>query len=137
MASSAPQGPPDTNDAQQPDVVQSVDTVIVGGGQAGLAMSRCLMDRSISHVILERGRVVERWQSERWDSLRLLTPNWMSRLPGNYQYKSDDPDGYMTVTETVHFFREYADSFQAPLHTQTEVTRIERNNDCSLLVLTN
>ena len=56
--------------------------VILGAGHAGLAMSRCLSDRAIDHVILERGRVAERWRSERWDSLRLLTPNWQSRLPG-------------------------------------------------------
>ena len=57
------------------------DTVIIGGGQAGLAMSRCLWERGVKHVVLERGRVGERWRSERWDSLRLLTPNWHSRLP--------------------------------------------------------
>ncbi len=55
---------------------------VVGGGQAGLAMSSCLSRHGINHVVLERGRVGERWRSERWDSLRLLTPNWMTRLPG-------------------------------------------------------
>ena len=58
--------------------------VIVGAGQAGLAMSRSLTDLSIDHIVLERGRIAERWQSERWDSLRLLTPNWMTRLPVQY-----------------------------------------------------
>jgi putative flavoprotein involved in K+ transport len=53
-------------------------TIIIGGGQAGLAMSRCLSDRSVDHVVLERGRVAERWRSERWDSLTLLTPNWQA-----------------------------------------------------------
>ena len=57
-------------------------TLIIGAGQAGLAMSRCLSDRGEDHVILERGRIGERWRSERWESLRLLTPNWHSRLPG-------------------------------------------------------
>mmetsp|Transcript_26221 Transcript_26221/g.47331 ORF Transcript_26221/g.47331 Transcript_26221/m.47331 type:complete len:152 (-) Transcript_26221:1918-2373(-) len=89
----------------------AVDTVIIGGGQAGLAMSRCLQDYSVSHIILERKRLAERWRSERWDSLRLLTPNWMTRLPGNYQYQGHDPDGYMTASETIKFFQEYADSF--------------------------
>jgi putative flavoprotein involved in K+ transport len=56
--------------------------VIIGAGQAGLAMSYSLSLTGISHVVLERGRIAERWHSERWDSLRLLTPNWMSRLPG-------------------------------------------------------
>ena len=62
--------------------MRTIDTVIIGGGQAGLALSRCLVDRDIDHVVLERGRIGERWRSERWDSLRLLTPRWQSRLPG-------------------------------------------------------
>ena len=61
--------------------MEYTDTVIIGGGQAGLAMSRCLVERGVEHVVLERGRVGERWRTERWDSLRLLTPNWQSRLP--------------------------------------------------------
>ena len=59
--------------------MRRTDVVVIGAGQAGLAMSRCLADRGIDHVVLERGRVAERWRSERWDSLRLLTPNWQSR----------------------------------------------------------
>jgi putative flavoprotein involved in K+ transport len=61
-------------------------------------MSRCLVDAGIDHVVLERGRVGERWRSERWDSLRLLTPNWQTRLPG-FHYTGPDPGGYMTATE--------------------------------------
>ena len=64
--------------------------VIVGAGQAGLAMSRCLDRRGIDHVVLERGRIAESWQSERWDSIRLLTPNWMTRLP-DYARSFDAP----------------------------------------------
>ena len=62
-------------------------------------MSRCLAERSIDHVVLERGEVANSWRTERWDSLRLLTPNWQSRLPG-YRYEGDDPDGYRTMPET-------------------------------------
>jgi putative flavoprotein involved in K+ transport len=65
-------------------------TVVIGAGHAGLAMSRSLADRSIDHVVLERGEVANSWKTERWDSLRLLTPNWQSRLPG-YGYEGDDP----------------------------------------------
>ena len=60
------------------------DVVVIGAGHAGLAMSRCLAERSIDHVVLERGEVANSWKTERWDSLRLLTPNWQSRLPLRY-----------------------------------------------------
>ena len=100
------------------------DVVIVGGGQAGLAMSRCLSDLRIDHVVLERGRVAERWRSERWDSLRLLTPNWMTRLPG-FQYDGADPDGFMTANELVTFFEGYTRSFSAPVETDTSVDAID------------
>jgi putative flavoprotein involved in K+ transport len=103
-------------------------TIIIGGGQAGLALSRCLTDRGHDHVVIERGRVAERWHSERWDSLRLLTPNWMTRLPG-YAYTGDDPDGFMPAHQVAEFFTDYARSFLAPVleHTAVEhVTRDER-----------
>ena len=80
--------------------MRRTDVVVVGGGQAGLAMSRCLIEAGIDHVVLERGRVAERWRSERWDSLRLLTPNWQTRLPG-FHYAGPDPDGYMTAGEVA------------------------------------
>ena len=82
----------------------TTDTIVIGAGQAGLAASRCLSDRGVDHVVLERGRVAERWRSERWDSLRLLTPNWMSRLPG-WSYAGADPDGYMTAAEVAAYLR--------------------------------
>ena len=59
----------------------TIDTVVIGAGHAGLAVSRLLTDAGRDHVVLDRGRVGERWRTERWDSLRLLTPNWMTRLP--------------------------------------------------------
>ena len=68
----------------------STRVVIIGAGQAGLAVSHLLTAASIDHVVLERGRTAERWRSQRWDSLRLLTPNWMSRLPG-WSYRGDGP----------------------------------------------
>lgn len=104
------------------------DVLVIGGGQAGLAMSHCLASRGIDHVVLERGRTAERWRSERWDSLRLLTPNWMSRLPG-WRYRGDDPDGYMTMAELARYFDAYASSFAAPLLTHTAVERVTRQGD--------
>ncbi|MGE3276667.1 MAG: NAD(P)-binding domain-containing protein [Vicinamibacterales bacterium] len=101
------------------------DCVVIGGGQAGLAMSRCLARRRIAHVVLERGRVAERWQSERWDSLRLLTPNWQSRLPG-WHYTGPDPDGYMTMAEITTYLQEYGRSFGAPVETGTAVRAVAR-----------
>jgi putative flavoprotein involved in K+ transport len=92
----------------------TTDTIVIGGGQAGLAMSRSLTDRGVDHVVLERGRIAERWRSERWDSLRLLTPNWMSRLPG-WRYDGPDPDDYMTAAEVTDYFARYAEASSAPV----------------------
>ena len=98
-------------------------TVIIGAGHCGLAMSRHLADRSIDHVLIERGEVANSWQKERWDTLRLLTPNWQSRLPG-FAYSGDDPDGYMTAPEVVRFLKSYAATIDAPVHTETTVTSV-------------
>ncbi len=104
-----------------------VPTVIIGGGHAGLAMSRRLSQRSIRHVVLERGEVANSWRTERWDSLRLLTPNWQSRLPG-MDYCGDDPDGYMTMPEVTDFIAAYATKIAAPVHTRTTVTRVSTDD---------
>jgi putative flavoprotein involved in K+ transport len=104
--------------------MHTTDTIIIGAGQAGLAMSRCLTDRGIDHIVLERGRLAERWRSERWDSLRLLTPNWMSRLPG-WSYDGHDPDGYMTAAELVTYFERYADASGAPILETTAVESVQ------------
>jgi putative flavoprotein involved in K+ transport len=94
--------------------MRQTDAIIIGAGQAGLAMSQCLARLGIDHVVLERGRVAERWRRERWDSLRLLTPNWMSRLPG-WSYRGTDPDGFMTKREFVGHLEEYASATSAPV----------------------
>lgn len=91
-------------------------------------MSRCLADRGIDHVVLERGEVAQSWRSERWDSLRLLTPNWQSRLPG-YRYDGDDPDGYRTLPEVIDFLAGYARAIGAPVRTHTRVTALARSED--------
>lgn len=103
-------------------------TVIVGAGHAGLAASRLLTERSIDHVVLERGEVANSWRRERWDSLRLLTPNFQSRLPG-YRYDGPDPDGYMTMSEVIEFISRYADFSRAPVRTHTTVTSLQRTDD--------
>lgn len=103
-------------------------TVVIGAGQSGLAASWWLTQRSIDHVVLERGEVANTWKRERWDSLRLLTPNWQSRLPG-YGYEGDDPDGFRTMPETIAFIEGYAKAIAAPVQTGTKVTAVRRNDD--------
>jgi putative flavoprotein involved in K+ transport len=105
--------------------MKRTDTIIIGGGQAGLAMSRCLTDEGIDHIVLERGRVAERWRSERWDSLRLLSPKWHTRLPG-FRYQGADRDGFMTMPEIISYFERYAKSFSAPVQDETTVLGVER-----------
>ncbi len=103
--------------------MRSIDTVIIGAGQAGLAMSHCLSGHGRDHVVLERGRLAERWRSERWDSMRLLSPNWMTRLPG-WRYRGPDPDGFMTAGELAHHLQEYAVAIRAPVVEGTPVTSL-------------
>jgi putative flavoprotein involved in K+ transport len=103
-------------------------TVVIGAGHGGLAMSRCLAERSIDHVVLERSEVANSWRTERWDSLRLLTPNWQCRLPG-YAYQGDDPDGFMTMPEVIDFIAAYARAIGAPVHTGTTVTSVRRADE--------
>ena len=105
--------------------MRRTDVVVVGGGQAGLAMSRVLGERGIAHVVLERGRIGERWRSERWDSLRLLTPRWQSRLPG-FAYRGPHPEGFMTKHELVGFLEDYARVSRAPVERDVTVKAVAR-----------
>ena len=104
-----------------------ISTVVIGAGHAGLAISQGLTARSIDHVVLERGEVANTWRSERWDSLRLLTPNWQSRLPG-LEYDGDDPNGYMTMPEVVEFIERYSMVIDAPVQTHTTVESVRRRD---------
>jgi putative flavoprotein involved in K+ transport len=108
--------------------IEHVTTVVIGAGHAGLAASRCLSERSVDHVVLERGEVANSWRRERWDSLRLLTPNWQSRLPG-YRYEGADPDGFMDVAEVVAFVTCFAAVAAAPVRTHTTVTSVRKIDD--------
>ncbi|HMN80821.1 MAG TPA: NAD(P)/FAD-dependent oxidoreductase [Burkholderiaceae bacterium] len=102
--------------------------VVIGAGQAGLAMSWWLAARSIDHVVLERGEIANTWRTERWPSLTLLTPNWQSRLPG-FGYAGSAPDGFRTLPETVGFLERYAASFSPPLFTRCPVDGVRRLAD--------
>ena len=116
--------PPAGAGGRRGHVMRRTDVVVVGGGQAGLAMSFCLGERGIDHVVLERGRVGERWRSQRWDSLRLLTPRWQSRLPG-WSYRGAEADGFMSRHEVVAYLEAYARSFSPPVEAGAAVERVE------------
>jgi putative flavoprotein involved in K+ transport len=105
-----------------------VTSVVIGAGHAGLAASRGLTDRGIDHVVLERGEVANSWRRERWDSLRLLTPNWQARLPG-FRYEGPDPDGYMTAADVAAFIERFAAASAAPVRTLTEVKSLRQEGD--------
>ena len=107
---------------------RKVDAIIIGAGHGGLAISRCLTERSIDHVVLERGDVANSWRHERWDSLTLLTPNWQSRLPG-FNYSGNEPDGYMTMPQVIDFIDQYANVSEVPVQTHTTVTSVRRNSE--------
>ena len=104
-----------------------IDTVVIGAGHAGLAVSRLLTEAGREHVVLDRGRVGERWRTERWDSLHLLTPNWMTRLPG-WSYGGSEPEGYMSARRLVRHLERYAASFAAPVVGGTTVEDLSAGN---------
>ena len=97
--------------------------VVVGAGQAGLAVSRELSQAGITHTVLERGRVAQTWRG-RWDSFCLVTPNWSAQLPG-HPYDGRDPDGFMLRDEVVAYLERYAHGFQAPVQVEVEVTSVK------------
>jgi putative flavoprotein involved in K+ transport len=103
--------------------VERHEVVVVGGGQAGLAMSWHLRQRGLEHVVLERARVGERWRSERWDSLMFQFPNCWLRLPGS-PYDGPDPDGFAHHSEVLARILAYRDAIDAPVREQTEVVRL-------------
>lgn len=100
--------------------MKRIQTLVIGAGQAGLAMSHCLADRAIPHVVLERGEVANSWKTERWNSLRLLTPNWQSRLLG-HAHSGADPDDFMAIPEVIRFLEAFAAVAKAPIETGVRV----------------
>ena len=87
-------------------------------------MSYCLNERGVDHVVLERADIANSWRTERWDSLRLLTPNWQARLPG-MDYEGDDPDDFLTVPQVSQFIASYAEKISVPLERRTNVLGIK------------
>jgi putative flavoprotein involved in K+ transport len=107
--------------------VERIDTLVIGGGQAGLAMSYRLKQRGLSHLVLERGRIAERWRSERWDGLKFQFPNWSVRLP-DFPFQHTDPDGFAASGEIVEFICAYAAFVAPPIRCGVEVTRLRRRD---------
>ena len=107
---------------------ETIETLIIGGGQAGLAMSQQLSKRARPHLVLERGRVAERWRSERWDGLHFQTPNPLVTLP-DFPLPHDDPGGFATRDEIVAYLAAYADFIAAPIRERTEVTALRQEHD--------
>jgi len=105
--------------------MKRIPTIVIGGGQAGLAMSRCLYDRGVEHVVLERGRIAESWKSQRFDSLRVLSPNWQTRLPG-WSYRGNDPDDFMSAGDVARYLDDYAGSFSSPVQAGVTVRSVVR-----------
>jgi putative flavoprotein involved in K+ transport len=100
-----------------------ITAAVIGAGHAGLAMSRRLTERSIDHIVLERGEVANSWRTQRWPTLRLLTPNWQTRLPG-WRYTGEDPDGYMPAAGVAAAITRSANHIRAPVRTGTAVRTV-------------
>jgi putative flavoprotein involved in K+ transport len=106
--------------------VERTETLIIGGGQAGLAMSHMLRERGCPHLVLERHRIGERWRTERWDGLRFQFPNWSVRLPG-FAFPHGDPDGFATTGEIVAFIDAYAAFVAPPIRCGVAVTSLRQD----------
>src|SRR2546427_8395347 len=113
---------------------ETVGLVVIGGGQAGLAVSCELTKLDVEHVVLEKGRIGQTWR-DRWASFCLVTPNWSVQLPG-HPYDGDDPDGFMPKDEIVAYLERYADRFGAPIRPGVEVRSLARGSDSRFVLET-
>jgi putative flavoprotein involved in K+ transport len=108
--------------------IEHIETLIIGGGQAGLTMSHMLSRRGRPHLVLERGRIGERWRSERWDGLRFQFPNWSVRLP-DFAFPHADANGFATSTEITNFLDAYAGRVKAPIRCGVAVANLRRDEN--------
>jgi putative flavoprotein involved in K+ transport len=109
-------------------MAERVETVVIGGGQAGLSVSYHLTQRGRDHVVLERGEVAETWRTQRWDGFYLNTPNWSLQLPG-YHYAGPDPDRFAPLAEAIGYLEGYASAISAPVRNGVEVTAVRPRGD--------
>lgn len=109
-------------------MTEHIDTLIIGGGQAGLAMSYCLTQQDRDHVVLEQAAQAGNvWRNQRWESFTLVTPNWTVRMPGA-EYDGPNPDGFMPRAEVVTYFENYVSRFSLPVRYNVCVESVELNN---------
>src|SRR3954465_8543243 len=106
--------------------VETVDTLVVGAGQAGVAMTEHLSACGVPHLVLERNRIAERWRSERWDSLVANGPAWHDRFPG-LEFPDTDPDAFVGKEKVADYFVAYAEKISAPIRCGGEVKEVHRN----------
>jgi len=116
--------------------IESIDTLVIGAGQAGIAMSEHLTHHGIKHIVLERDRIAQRWRTGRWDSLVANGPAWHDRFP-NLEFEGVDGDGFPTKDQVVNYFVDYAEKFKAPVREGVSVTKVCRKlNQPGFLVTT-
>lgn len=109
-------------------MTEQFDTLVIGGGQAGLSISYYLTQQDREHVVLEKNRIGEMWRSRKWDSFTLVTPNWQLQLPG-FPYDGDNPDGYLPREEIVRYLEDYAAMFNPPVRLGVEARSVESNSN--------
>ena len=103
--------------------MERIAAIVIGAGQAGLAMSHELTIRGVEHVVLESGRVAETWRTRRWKTFRLVSPNWLNRVPG-FWYEGPDPHGFFLTREMIDYLERYAASFRATVRSSVTVTGV-------------
>ena len=106
--------------------IEKTDTLVVGAGQAGVAMSEHLSNHGVTHLVVERHRIAERWRSERWDSLVANGPAWHDRFPG-LTFSDFDPDAFAPKERVADYFVDYAEMIKAPVRCGVEVREVRRN----------
>jgi putative flavoprotein involved in K+ transport len=113
--------------------IKTIDTIVVGGGQAGLAISFYLAREQREHVVLERtSSIANAWRNQRWDSFTLVTPNFQVRMPGA-EYNGNNPSGFMSLAEVIHYFDDYVRRFRLPVHSNVEVFSVDKSGDTYLV----
>src|SRR5699024_6454657 len=106
--------------------IEVTEVLVVGAGQAGVAMSEHLGERNIPHIVVERNRIAERWRTERWDSLVANGPAWHDRFPG-MEFEDVDPDAFATKEQVAAYFEAYAARINAPVRCGVDVLSVTKN----------